>query len=176
MEQLASDAENDTIRHHRLEQRPLRRSRAKVHVPDLHRDGARRHAVAAQIERRARDQREELTREIAILPKVFGKRLITADALRFAACFDLGVIGAVILGLGIMGAARTGSRAASQRVAPSASRVSTRSRLPVSSSVRRSRPIEMPLSVLPRIIPRSGIAYCGSHHGSTRTMAATATP
>ena len=49
--------------------------------------------------------------------------------------------------------------AASQRVAPSASAMSTRSRRAVSSSVIRSMPSDTPVSVLPRIMPRIGIAY-----------------
>ena len=65
-------------------------------------------------------------------------------------------------------------RAASQRVAPRARSASTCWRRAVSSPPSRSRPSETPLSVLPRIIPSRGMAYCGVYHGSTRTMTVSA--
>ena len=59
-------------------------------------------------------------------------------------------------------AVRTAGWAACQRVAPSDSRSSTSLRFALNSSVSRSRPSEMPLSVFPRIIPINGIAYCAA--------------
>jgi hypothetical protein len=38
----------------------------------------------------------------------------------------------------------------------------------------RSNPSEMPVSLLPRIMPTSGIAYCGEYQGRTPTRTNTA--
>jgi hypothetical protein len=72
-------------------------------------------------------------------------------------------------------ASRTAGRAASQRLAPNAREVSTSSRRPTSSPPRRSSPSEIPVRVLPKIMPRKGIAYCGRYHGSARTTVSRAT-
>ena len=69
----------------------------------------------------------------------------------------------------------TGCCAASQRVAPSAKSASTCSRRPASSSPSRSNESETPFSALPRIMPNSGIAYCGKYHGSACTTPKMAT-
>jgi hypothetical protein len=75
-------------------------------------------------------------------------------------------------------ASRRLSEIARRQSWPSASRVSMTSRLCAASWVRRSSPSEMPFIVLPRIMPSSGMAYCGAYQGSvpmTTTSARTVT-
>lgn len=71
-------------------------------------------------------------------------------------------------------AVRAALRAASQRVPPSARMVSTWSRVATSSPVMRSSASPTPVSVLPRIMPMIGIAYCGVYHG--RACSTTTSP
>ncbi len=73
-------------------------------------------------------------------------------------------------------AVRMAPRAASHRVAPSASRPSTRSRWEDSSSPRRSRPSATPFIVFPSTMPSSGIEYCGAYQGSVPRIAQSAMP